>query len=331
MLRLVLYNLWGSRCYRCQRPKDFNDIQIDHIIPRHVNSERLRELKRQYGLPRDFEINAPANLAPICSVCNGPRGKGKKEYRARLLEQDQLDRAISLQPKVVEQVLRFGKSRRIADHLLQASQTDLSDPNARQAFQEHAPAVVQKLALLDPEKVNYTSFSTEVVEIGHGAALEVDISLNNRGRAAALILPDICRCSITNLLTVPAGGLTRKIRRRTRAAFQRIDGPAGPTVSGPPKIVFIWIGIDRIDYGREWPGIEFTFEGIFEADLTASVVQDNIHGVGLDEVQGHAQVYGTFSFGATWNPSDAPGELDVGESWVASWKDDIQLHNTSNL
>jgi 5-methylcytosine-specific restriction endonuclease McrA len=57
--------------------QDFNDIEIDHIIPKHLGPECLKELKDKYGLPEDFDIDAPQNLAPICSVCNGPRGKGK--------------------------------------------------------------------------------------------------------------------------------------------------------------------------------------------------------------------------------------------------------------
>ena len=329
MLRLVLYGLWGSRCYRCQRPKDFNDIQIDHIIPRHTNAERLEELTRQYGLPRDFDIDAPGNLAPICSVCNGPRVKGMKEYRARLLEQDQLDRALALQPKVVEQVIGFSKSKKLAELLLRASQADLSDPNARHAFEEHAPAVVQKLALLDVGELNYVSFSIEMVEIDQEPTLEVGISLRSRGRVAAALLSDICGCPITNVLRSPVEEVVRKIRENTRAAFERTDGPAGPTVSGPPEFGFIRIDIDSIDYQCDRPGIEFTFDGGFEADLTASLVQDNPDGIGLNEIQGDAQVYGGFSFRATWNPSSPPGNLDVGACWIESWRDDVELHDAS--
>jgi hypothetical protein len=329
VLRYVLHELWSSRCYRCHHPKDFNDIQIDHIIPRHVGPERLRELGRLYGLPRDFDVDSPANLAPICSVCNGPRGKGKKEYRARLLEQDQLDRAIALEPRVVERVLGFGRSGKLAEHLLQASQADLSDPKARQAFEEHAPAVVQKLALLGAGKVNFTTLSTELVQSGHGSTLEVSVSLDNSGREAELILNDVCRCPTRDVLRGPVTSLASKIRERTRVAFARSDGPAGPIVSGPPEIQFIWVDIDSISYMRSWREIEFTFYGSFEADLSASLVQDNLDGVGLDEVQGDAQVYGRFSFGATCEFSGDPGNIDVHECWIEWWKDDIELHNNS--
>jgi hypothetical protein len=211
VLRLVLYNLWAWRCYRCHRPKDFNDIQIDHIIPKHVGAERVRELMDQYGLPSDFDLDAPGNLAPICSVCNGPRGKGKKEH-LRPVVLDQLVRALELGPAVVEQVRGFGNSRRVAEHLLRASQTDLSDPDARQAFEEHAPAVTQKLALLDSEKVDFVSFSTTEVEIDEGSDLEVGLSLNSRGRVAALVLKSVCECAMEDVLREPVSETARARR-----------------------------------------------------------------------------------------------------------------------
>jgi hypothetical protein len=234
-----------------------------------------------------------------------------------------------LQPAVVEQVLRFGTSKRVAEHLLRASQTDLSNPKARQAFEEHAPAVVQKLALLDSEKIDFVSFSIKMVEIDEEATQEVGVSLNNRGRVAALILKDVCGCAIEDLLKERVTELTGKIRENTRVAFERIEGSAGPTSSGPPEILFIRIDVDSVEYERLGPSIEFTFDGNFEADLSASLVQDNFDGVGLDEVQGDAQVYGTFSFDATWYFSASPGDVDKGECWIKSWKDNIDYGGTS--
>jgi hypothetical protein len=330
VLRLVLYRLWGLRCYRCHRPKDFNDIQIDHIIPRHTSPERLAELVLQYGLPGDFDIDAPGNLAPICSVCNGPRVKGMKEYRARLLEQDQLDRALALQPQVAEQVTSFGRPGKIAEHLLRASEADLSHPGSRRAFEEHAPAVVQKLALLDAAKVDFTSFSTAAVEVGEGTGLEVGISLGRRGRVAAAFLTDICGCSVANVLTGPVAELLGKIRANTQSAFERANvRGGGPTVSGPPEIGYIRIDVGHVGYIRSWPGVKFSFEGGFEADLSASLVQDGSDGIGLREIQGDAQVYGMFSFEATWNPSGDHGDMDISGCLIEWWKDDIQLHDTS--
>jgi hypothetical protein len=68
--------LWGYKCYWCQKPKDYYDVAIDHIIPQTVKDERLEELAAQFGLDTGFDIHDPRNLAPICSSCNGPGGKG---------------------------------------------------------------------------------------------------------------------------------------------------------------------------------------------------------------------------------------------------------------
>jgi len=79
------------------------------------------------------------------------------------------------------------------------------------------------------------------------------------------------------------------LRPDIRVAFERIEGSAGPTSSGPPEIFFIRVDVHSIGYERFGPSIEFTFDGNFAADLSASLVQDNFDGIGLGEVQGDAQ------------------------------------------
>ena len=70
ILRSVLYDAWKSRCYWCNRPKDFTDIEIDHIIPHTLETDRLRVVLEELGLPTDFDVHNVANLAPICGTCN---------------------------------------------------------------------------------------------------------------------------------------------------------------------------------------------------------------------------------------------------------------------
>ncbi len=42
--RLALYEQWKSRCYRCSRPTDLIDIQIDHVVPTSASAARIVEL-----------------------------------------------------------------------------------------------------------------------------------------------------------------------------------------------------------------------------------------------------------------------------------------------
>ncbi|MEV0663587.1 hypothetical protein ACIBI3_29665 [Actinomadura luteofluorescens] len=322
MLRLVLYNLWSSRCYWCHRPKDFNDIQIDHILPRDLATKDREDLIANYGLPEDFDFDDSRNLAPICSACNGTRGKGKNEYGDKPVYMEQLRRAGEFRSTVIEQVLSFGNSKRVAEYLLRVSKTDLSDPKARQAFERHAPAIVQKLALLDEARVDYVSFRTKTVTV-NGENLEVGFSLDNRGRTAVAILESVCECAVTTVLEERVVELVSIIRRKTQTEFEDIEGPAGPTSSGAPESLFMRIDIDSVNYERWTRFMEFTFSGAFEASLSASLVQDNWDGIGLNEIQGDAQVSGTFSFAVTWDFSAEPGDVEVSECAIDKWKADV--------
>src|SRR4051794_7823335 len=70
VLRLKLFQAWRLRCYSCRRPQEYRDVEIDHIIPRTISPARLQQLVEQHGLAADFDLHAPANLAPICGACN---------------------------------------------------------------------------------------------------------------------------------------------------------------------------------------------------------------------------------------------------------------------
>jgi 5-methylcytosine-specific restriction endonuclease McrA len=105
VLRSVLYDVWNCKCYWCGRPKDYTDVQIDHIIPRGTNRRRLQQLIYDYGLPDTFDLHDVRNLAPICSLCNGPSGKGDKEPPRVPVVLDKLRRAEILRPEVIDEVI----------------------------------------------------------------------------------------------------------------------------------------------------------------------------------------------------------------------------------
>ncbi|MFE3197908.1 HNH endonuclease [Embleya sp. NPDC059237] len=322
VLRLVLYRLWRHRCYWCDTPKEFNDIEIDHIIPQSVGAKELKVLGAEYCLPSDFDIDGAENLAPICSAHNGPRGKGNKLYKSGGVMLGYLDTARRLKPTVVKRVKRFGASGKVAEYLLNASETDLNDPAARQAFEEYAPAIVQKLALLDEEKADFSSFQSTVIALDGELSIEAVTSLSSRGRTAAAILLDVCGSKVEDVLVDRVAMLVGMICRNVEEDFAGIEAPLGPTNSGPPVMTWMRVEVDSIDYEREGRSIEFTFSGKFEADLTASLVQDNRHG-GLDEIQGDGVVQGTFSFDVAWMWSSDPGDVDMGTCRINSWEPNL--------
>ncbi|MFC4115052.1 HNH endonuclease [Nonomuraea zeae] len=320
ILRFILYETWGPRCYWCHKPKEFNDIQIDHILSQDTGAKDYEELKTRYELPHNFDIDGPENLAPICNVCNGTRGKGKMNYGPRPVMLSQLEQARKLRPKVIERVLNFGNSNKVAEYLLKASQTDLKDPNARQAFEEHAPVIVQKLALLDETKADFISFKTVSLEFGEEHPFGIGVSLSGPSRTALAILEGVCGCTIKDALKSPIGELVDKTRQSARAEFEYIEGPVGPTTSGPPITLYLEVVVDSISYERRAQSLVFSFGGKFENEASASLVQQNpLEGHGLVDLQGDIQASGRFSFDVIWDFWRAPGDVDTGECLIDSW------------
>ncbi|MEU8980985.1 hypothetical protein [Streptomyces sp. NPDC048309] len=323
VLRWVLYNAWGQRCYWCERPTDFNAIQIDHLLPKDARKNNLDDLKRAYGLPNDFDIHDPANLAPICIPCNGRRGKGNRVYAAVPLILGRFETAREHRDTVIQQVRTFGASMGIAEHLLAAGQADLHDERVRTAFVEHAPAIIQRLALVDETKVDFLTIWYVDVTLEDEIQLSIGVSLNAHGRAAAQILENMCRIDLERVLEERADELVGQIREGVREALEAIDGPAGPPTAGPPVVDFIRIDIDSLGYQNVGAAVEFTFHGNFESSMAASLAQTSPDGSDLLELQGDAVVFGTFSFVVSWHFSADPADAYTGECVIEDWKPDL--------
>ncbi|MEU3349957.1 hypothetical protein ABZ723_34295 [Streptomyces sp. NPDC006700] len=323
VLRFVLHDIWGRRCYWCHRPTDFNAIQIDHLLPQQAGADRLEELKTSYNLPDDFDIHDPANLAPICIDCNGRRGKSNDEYGHPPVFLTTLNKARQRRDTVIKRVKNFGASMEITEHLLAASTANLHDERIREAFEEHAPAIVQRLALLDVKKVDFLTIWYVEIVIEDDKPLSIGVSLNARGRATAEILEDMCRISLEDVLQERADELVRQIREGVHAELEAIEAPAGPLTAGPPLTTFIRIDIDSLDYQNVGSALEFTFHGNFEANTSASLAQSSPDGGELLELQGDTLVIGTFSFVVSWHFSTDPADVGRGECLIETWEPDI--------
>jgi hypothetical protein len=323
VLRSVLYDLWDYKCYWCSRPKDYNDVQIDHIIPQSAEGERLQQLVKQFGLPVDFDVHDARNLAPICSQCNGKGGKGDQDLIHLPVVLTRLRKAEKLRSTVRKKVETFADPGKAAAALIVVKEAQLSDHRTKQAFAEHGPAVVQKLVLLDEASAtDFVSFRTAEVQVGDAPPLEVGVSLNVGARRAVTVLEDVCGGTLEGLLQEPVAGLYRQIHGDTQTTFEAIEGPAGPTNAGPPVSNFARIDVDSVVFQRTGSFFEFTIEGDFEASLSASLVQDSADGGELAELQGDAYVTGRYSLIASWDSEDG-GDVEAGEPWIDSWASDV--------
>jgi 5-methylcytosine-specific restriction endonuclease McrA len=72
LTRAALWNSYGNKCFYCTEPLDWEDLEIDHILPERLmqEPEALRKVLTEYGLDAGFEVNGLSNLVPCHSRCN---------------------------------------------------------------------------------------------------------------------------------------------------------------------------------------------------------------------------------------------------------------------
>lgn len=69
------FGVWiahGSRCFWCERPIEFLQSTVDHVLPESLlqHPERLASLREIYALGETFQINGYENWVPCHSTCN---------------------------------------------------------------------------------------------------------------------------------------------------------------------------------------------------------------------------------------------------------------------
>jgi hypothetical protein len=70
LIRFALWDVWENKCWICEELKFFQDIQIDHVIPRNISEDKLSALKVYHNRPDEFDLDGLENLAPACVKCN---------------------------------------------------------------------------------------------------------------------------------------------------------------------------------------------------------------------------------------------------------------------
>lgn len=76
IVRRALWNTYNKKCFYCNNPIQFNNFNVDHIIPESMGNEEAIKL---YDLQEDFELNCYLNLVPTCFVCNSKKSNKKFE------------------------------------------------------------------------------------------------------------------------------------------------------------------------------------------------------------------------------------------------------------
>ncbi|MGW1641565.1 hypothetical protein [Streptomyces lavendulae] len=304
---------------------EFSVSEIDHIIPKNVTDTDLAGLKTAYGLQGDFDLHDPQNLAPICRTCNGVEGKGNSIRQAGVT-MNYLASAEKRRPAVIKRAQDFGRSGKVAAHLLEAATANLSQPDIRREFLDTAPAVVQVLAMTDEGIGDYRSYREAEVCIDEEDGLwqSIDVALDDRGRLTIALLENLCAAELEDILQDPVAQLIQEIRSRVTAGFESME-TSDPITAGPPTSDLITLNINSLDFLRYAGQVEFIFQGAFEAGFAASVVRSSSDGGGTDDLQGDATVSGTFSFVAYWDLADDPAKVHAGDCTIEDWDQDLTV------
>lgn len=322
VLRAALQHAYGSKCYWCNVPKEFPDLDIDHIVPRGAPKERFEELGRELQLDAKLQTDDPGNLAPICRRCNREKSGSDYTNTARVLLL--LKRAQGKRAGVVAFVERFGEPTRLAQALLMATEADLSDARMRDTFMELAPEVARRLAIHGYDFGALTPPETLAIDMAERGQLDVEIALDGASVRAWTILEDACGGAWHELLKDAVPALLAEVRSKAQSDMEADDEDYGPTNAGQPELDIYQVAVDRVEFTSAGSEFEFEIAGTFEVGVSASVVRNDYHDEGLLELQGEGYVTGTFSFPVFWTPDAGLSNADSVE--ITSWNLSLSVY-----
>ncbi|GAB1639639.1 hypothetical protein KRMM14A1259_00620 [Krasilnikovia sp. MM14-A1259] len=296
VLRQALSEVWNRRCHACEEPLLFTETEIDHIIPRTTTPGDLADLITQHGLASDFDLDRPANLAPICRPCNG-RKSNRRLLHARSTT-TLLDIAKAHAPEVVRRVNSHHTTNTVARDLNRVATANLSDPLTRKTFIENAQPVVQALALLDQDRVaDYTTVRHLHLRPDNQY---VRVMLNARGRVALSVIEDICGSDLDTALEAGIPTLKALIDQRVADHFRTPHHKANdPRITTSPFVVTV----RSLDFSRVGTTIAAQSTGRAIGETHAAITDADP--IGRDDPLArqdrYAEIKGDFELIARWD------------------------------
>lgn len=283
-LRVVLHELHSSKCYRCTRPKDYNLIEIDHIVPQNCSDAEFAALKRRWDLPAFFYRHDPSNLAPICRPCNSR--KSDSSFQATLDELDHLRIAIGFRPTVITDIDTFYTGGKVRAALSRVNKSNPKDPKVRSAMLRHGPALVQKIALIDPSVIRFLTSDQRVLEI-EDDKVDVTCTFSDSDRVTVEVVQAVYKSDLWTFVADKLDRLVASVDAHLKSHFDSDNRIAGE--SGPPHNFYLGLDLNKFTLNSTDEGLTATLEGTFEISQTRSVVHNNEYGDGLDDLQGDAR------------------------------------------
>jgi hypothetical protein len=318
VLRLALLESWGSRCYWCRAPKDFADVEIDHVIPHTVKPDALDELLREHltsATREQFELHAASNLGPICRPCNNEKSNLNLIETGKVTTK--LVKACGLRKQVEKRVRSFESSNTVTKAVLAVSMADLSELGSKRALVDFGPLVVHRLAMLAPAILTQYSVSHELWDPHADNSPDTQVVLDEAGRRTRVILEDFYGMDFDEALLAAISALKKEIGERLQediASEFRRYGHLYPDVGDPAGRLLI--EVNNLIFGRP---DAFTIHGIFDVDMSSGVLVHSDHDSGTGLLQGDAAAHGRFSI--SFSPDDTDStRADVGDPVIDDWQ-----------
>ncbi|MDO8122665.1 hypothetical protein Q6346_15255 [Isoptericola sp. b490] len=313
-LRTALYDAWRGSCYWCTRTLQLDQAEIDHIIPQAAVAGS--SLSAAFGLPEDFDVHDPGNLAPICGPCN--KAKRALDLTKTPVVATRMEEAKRKRSRVIADVEAMVSGRLLARHFTGVRTASLNDPATRAVFLAEAPFVVQRLAAEAPTALDYRT--TLIVEgqdyDEHGAppvTRTVSATLDNHGRDTQLVLAHVCGADLADLLD--------QIARETCEQLEEEYGSWGETAGESPELIS-WgeldtphqsITFDRVAFEESGDTYTFTATGEAQIVFRASGTRSDSRGDELEDLQGEAWIVCRTTAQASWTRGDVLGDVLIDE------------------
>lgn len=315
LLLVALAEAWGMKCYWCKTPKLFRDLQIDHMIPRNPHG----------GADPGFDVDAAANLAPICGPCNQEKNNGKFEEAPRF--DAACTRAADLAPTVQRNLTRIYKDANVVKALLAVTAADLESEDIAESIAAFGAVIMPIFREKFPEVVDaeYTKDYTRrypPIEVAGRQFQPPEerafVQLDAEGQRALVILEDVFEMPMSAVLSDIRSYFGRHIdddaaewlRRTEYHQYRRAD------LRDRPSSNRIGIYIYEVRYADD----EVTLTGELEGSFTA-YVEDNDRDLEDWTPSRHADFDFIGPFEATYSREGLiDASIDIGEPEENRWR-----------
>lgn len=175
IVRRALWNTYNKKCFYCNNPIQFNNFNVDHIIPESMGDEEAIKL---YDLQEDFELNSYLNLVPTCFVCNSKKSNKKFEKQHILFYLNLTKQALL---KITELERKFREKDKVSEisAVFNTAQEELKLPEILNVLKDQQLTPFQKKILESSiQTISRMDIDNVIKKIFESKSTDLDIALS---------------------------------------------------------------------------------------------------------------------------------------------------------